>query len=888
MLKEKCYSEYQRRYDEYHAEHQKVDQLEQLVQQIQEEGATQLNKLEKQKHSALQAELAQKREYEQTLASVKKEGAASRAAQEFSRTKISEINSLEKDIQTLKATKVRAAQELEKKKANALNDLKRQQAACQKELAGLGAKIGGDGTSIRQFNEGELRQELKQKKAREIAHMTDTYDSSIHAAETALQNIDTDYDQRLNRELAFARNDASISGIHEQLSRKAAAKELPSIISAALERSVGYMVEKRNIKNGKMVCSMAREAEQLDDLGAYAPAWLEPLIRYGFPLLVGVLFFLLLSGFHLGFVAYATHTVVNFLVRVLCAAACFGVVFAIVSLVAGTVLGVVAGIIGGVIGFLFSAQIVVSVPDGAVNTVEWIIKLLICALIIALAFILIARNKNVLTRLSLKMGFIKNAALALQSTSIANHVDNYYVALRYPEIMEYVVQKEKQERTVSLQAELKELQSKKETSIQELTARLDQELEQAVKRARSAAENSRKTYEKEQLELIQRQDSLLLQSASFDGRVQQETEAYDKKIRTSNDSYDKKISDASARLQDLQKSITSDQDVLIRQLEQANQRTQDNYQKQQTEFDRQIASCQSQYASQVEKVQQEIAEYQKKFTPDFNAMYELLQKIYSRDLVQLEESGVLSDTLYIYNQKALTELDAKVSSCGGETGRLSPLKLYEIRHHKNPIVFLYESEDSSKIATNLYRFMDAVNIGFYVINCRDIFDLYITDPVSQGINFKDQEQKGRLKIVGDIKALYNIVSRSMDFVAAKGHSQSIDDLNRRLVAEGNEIEDINKFGRYNIVQFIVPEEESTQATDFFNNEIWTKFETSRKHGFLPIFYINKGEWDSALNTDEKFNSKFIQKLNKVLGANPENIYVIDWNEISLTKYEPSL
>ena len=46
-------------------------------------------------------------------------------------------------------------------------------------------------------------------------------------------------------------------------------------------------------------------------------------------------------------------------------------------------------------------------------------------------------------------------------------------------------------------------------------------------------------------------------------------------------------------------------------------------------------------------------------------MYELLQKIYSRDLVQLEESGVLSDTLYIYNQKALTELDAKVSSCGG-------------------------------------------------------------------------------------------------------------------------------------------------------------------------------------------------------------------------------
>ena len=86
----------------------------------------------------------------------------------------------------------------------------------------------------------------------------------------------------------------------------------------------------------------------------------------------------------------------------------------------------------------------------------------------------------------------------------------------------------------------------------------------------------------------------------------------------------------------------------------------------------------------------------------------------------------------------------------------------------------------------------------------------------------------------------------------------------------------------------MPEEESTQATDFFNNEIWTKFETSRKHGFLPIFYINKGEWDSALNTDEKFNSKFIQKLNKVLGANPENIYVIDWNEISLTKYEPSL
>ncbi len=124
----------------------------------------------------------------------------------------------------------------------------------------------------------------------------------------------------------------------------------------------------------------------------------------------------------------------------------------------------------------------------------------------------------------------------------------------------------------------------------------------------------------------------------------------------------------------------------------------------------------------------------------------------------------------------------------------------------------------------------------------------------------------------------------MDFVASKGQKLSIDELNADLVAHGNDEEDINRFGKYKIVQFIVPEEESIQTTDFFNNDIWTRFETSKKHGFIPIFYIKKSDWESALDDEEKFNSKFIMKLNKALGSKQNNIFEIDTKNISVKKY----
>ena len=72
MLKERLYSEYQKRYAEYKEKHKEVEELQQNIENIREEGQIKKSKLEAQKKNELGKLSEQRKELERQLASVKK------------------------------------------------------------------------------------------------------------------------------------------------------------------------------------------------------------------------------------------------------------------------------------------------------------------------------------------------------------------------------------------------------------------------------------------------------------------------------------------------------------------------------------------------------------------------------------------------------------------------------------------------------------------------------------------------------------------------------------------------------------------------------------------------------------------------------------------------
>lgn len=886
MLKEKLYSEYQKRYKEYIEKHKKVEDLQRDVADIRVEGQRKKAEIENQKKSELSKLSDRKKELESQLASVKKEGTDSAVVKDYSESKLKNIEKTETELRSLEQEKNDELKNLYRKKKESISELESDKDLCQRRLNDL--MSGGDGGGfVKQFDEGQLRQKLAKDKECEVARLSDQYDTSVSQTQGSLEGIDSEYAGILQKELSYIENDSNLCELYSGLNAKAVNNELPQVITSVLSEPTADVIQRNGINGGQRLAQIAYNVSPLDDLSRYTPEWLIKLVNIGFPLIVGVglLAFFIIFGIHFGFVATASNAVVSFLLWLVGAAIVGGIGYGIVEAKSGK--GIVGGIIGAILGFWIAMHWSVTLPYSVTNVVEWIIKGLICLVVVIALYFLNTRTGvgSTFISLGMKIGFIKKVALVQQGYAIQEKADSYYALIKYKEIIEQVVTENKQLKYSYLASELERLKGEKISAVDSLTKKIDRENEKTISNERASAEASRKKYEQQQMSLIQMQDECMLELSGYDGRIQDKTAEYDEKIKTTTALHDKKIANAKEKLQRLKSGVLSDKDSLLEQLANDIESCGREYSSAEGKFDKQISEAVRLFERKVSNVNAEIKTLQDLFKPEFDSIYELFMKIYrggSPDLV--ETRGVVSDTLYIFNDEEVAELDKAVMNSNGETGNLSPVLLHEIRHEKNPIVFLYESKDSSTIATDLFRFMDAINIGLYTINCKRIYDLFITDPKSKGINFKEQQKAGRLTIVDDIKELDKIIGDSMDFVASKGQKISIDELNADLVAKGNDEEDINKFGKYKIVQFIVPEEESIQTTDFFNNDIWTRFETSKKHGFLPIFYIKKSDWESALDDKEKFNSKFIMKLNKALGSKQNNIFVIDTKHISVSKY----
>lgn len=859
MLKEKLYSEYQKRYKEYKEKHKKVEALQVDVENLQAEGQRKKSDIEVQKRSELERLSDKKKELERQLASVKKDGTNSSVFKDYSESKLRDIEKTESGLRSLEQEKKDRLKELQRRKQEAVSGLEADKDLCQRRLNDL--MNGGDGSSfVKQFDEGQLRQKLAKDKEREVAKLSSQYDTSVSQTQSSLQNIDGEYIGILQRELSYVENNSNLCELYSGLNAKAVSNELPQVITDVMSQSTTDVIQRNGINGGQKLAQIANYVTPLDDLSRYTPEWLIKLVNVGFPSIVavGILLFFIFSGVHLGFVATAINAVVTFLFWLVGAAIVGGIGYGITEAKWGK--GIIGGIIGAILGFWIAIHWSITLPYGVTNVVEWIIKGLICLAVgIGLYFLNTCTGVgNALISIGMKFGFIKKGALLQQGYAIQENADSYYVLIRYREIIEQIVNENKQRRYAQLTSELERLQGEKVLAVDALSKEIDQETEQTVSSERASAEASRKKYEQQQMNLIQMQDECMLELSGYDGRIQDKTAEYDEKIRKTTASYDKKIADEKDKLERLKSGLASDKDSLIAQLEQ-DIATCDSDKKEKTEqYDQRITKCVQDYELKVKTVNDDIERMNEEFAGDLSEIHRVFDNINNNTVGFDESQGVLSDYLYIYNENSPED----------------PKSVIKIKHDKKPIVFLYDLEDKTNVSASLFEFMKAVLAGIYTINANDAFDVIVTDPVSKARKFEQMTKF--LTIENDIKKLSDIVQNSMREVAKEG--MHIDEHNRKMSSDG---EDKVKYFKYIIAEFIVPEEAAAQNTNFFDSDLWGTLGDGRENGFIPIFYISYEDWKNTFDDDSKLNSKFILQLKNAIGSTNGSVFKIDTENITI-------
>lgn len=861
MLKEKLYLQYQKKYKEYIEKHKKVQELQRDVADIQAEEENKKSEIENQKRIELSKLYDKKNELQRQLASVKKEGTNSIVVTEYSESKLRDIGKIEDGLRSLGRDKSDEIINLKRRKKKSISELESDKDLCQRRLNQL-MSAGNENDFVKQFDEGQLRQKLGTDKESEVAKLSGQYDISVSQTQESLAEIDSEYAGIMQRELSYIENDANLCELYSGLKGKAVNNELPQAISSALTEPMSDVIQRNGINGGQRIAQVAHSASPLDDLSRYTPKWLIELVNVGFPLIVGggLLAIFIISAIHLDFVATAANAIASFLLWLLVSAIVGGIGYGIVE--AKWEKGIVGGIIGAILGFCIAMHWSISLPYGVTNVVELIIKVLICVVVGIGLYFLNTRTGvgGSCISLGMKIGFIKKAALVQQGYTIQENTDSYYALIRYREIIEQVVNENKQHKYSYLTSELERLKEEKNSAVDSLAKKIDKETEQTVSNARASAEASRNKYEQKQMDLIQIQDECMMELSGYDGRIQDKTLEYDEKIKMITASYDKKIVDTKEKLQQLKSGISSDKDSLLVKLENDIHKCTSDIEAKTEQYDQKITFFEQDYEQRIKSANDSVDKLNAEFASNLTEIHGAFDKINSNTVGYEESQGVLSDYLYIYNEQSSED----------------PKSIIMIKHDKKPIVFLYDLDDTTNVSASLYEFMKAILTGFYTINANDTFDIIVTDPVSKARKFEQMTKF--LTIENDIKKLSNSVQNSMRKVAKSG--MHIDNHNKKMAGDG---EEKVKYFKYKIAEFIVPEESSAQNTNFFDSDLWGTLGDGKEYGFIPIFYISNSDWKNTFDDDSKLNSRFIIQLKNAIGSSNGSVYKIDTENITIEK-----
>lgn len=860
MLKEKLYSEYQKRYKEYKEKHKKVENLQVEVKNIQAEVKKKKFDIEVQTNNELNKIFDKKKELERQLFSVKKDGANSWVVKNYNESKLRDIEETKSELRSLEQEKQVELKELRRRKQEAISELEDNKKRCQNRLNNL-LNNGNESSFVKQFDEGELRQKLTKDKEREVTNILSKYDTLMSQTQSLLQNIDEEYDITLQKELAYIEDNSNLYKLFFDLNAKAVSNELPQVITEVMSESTTNVIQRNGINGGQKLVQIANCVTPLDDLSRYASDGLKKLVNVGLPLIVsiGILLFFIFSGMHLDFVIRTTNTVVTFLFWLVISAIAGGIGYGISKVKCKK--GIIGGIIGGILGFWVVAHWSIILPDNVTSAVEWIIKVLICLLVgIGLYFANTHTDVgNFFVGIGMKFDFFKNEALLRQGHIIQENADSYCILIKYREILEQIVNEDKERRYVQLTSELEKLQSEKNLAVDSLVKTINQEIEQNIFKEKETAEIRIKEYEQHQKHLISMQEECMLELSKYDEKIQNLIDEIDEKISNSTYLYDKKISDVK-KILNLKSRLDFDNDSLQEKLESAILDCVTDINKKTEQYNQNIFSIEQEYEQRIKTINESIDRLNVKLTNDLTKIHDIFHDINNKTVGFEESQGVLSDYLYIYNENSTEE----------------PKRVIKIKHNKKPIVFLYDLNDTTNVSASLFNFMKAVLTGFYTINANDSFDVIIVDPVSKARKF--EQMRRFLFIENDIKKISNAIQNSMRKVAKEGIH--IDDYNRKMASDR---EDKIKYFKYKIVEFIVPEESAAQNTNFFDSDLWGTLGDGRENGFMPIFYISYSDWKNTFDDNSKLNSKFILQLKNAIGSSNGEVFKIDVENITVEK-----
>ena len=167
------------------------------------------------------------------------------------------------------------------------------------------------------------------------------------------------------------------------------------------------------------------------------------------------------------------------------------------------------------------------------------------------------------------------------------------------------------------------------------------------------------------------------------------------------------------------------------------------------------------------------------------------------------------------------------------------------------------------------------------MNCRNIYESIVSDPVAKASWFGKDQQNGLIRINNDIKSLYNEIDELRTEVG-NTTERNIELHNQNIAKKG---ESSKRCLKYKVVQFLVPEQEAAANTDFFSADLWGTLQASKENGFLPVFYIKEEDWQTALDDENKFNGKFVKFLVNSMGGDMKNVYIADAKSLTIESYE---
>lgn len=876
MLKEKRFQEYRKDYKRYEEIPKEQDKIKEEIKGLkaQEEQAKQETK---NSHAQQKRELQQ--QYDQYIENSQNQEYIN---QEYLR-RFPDLNKQELDLNREIEEYDRNFRERAKGHADSYQNQK-------EELGNLHAKTEAARTS--------LEQELSKLQVPEVfdeeAFRKQRQYELEHMPQTVMLSTDVDltkkYEAEIEREVISVINQPEVQEIFHGLQQGLFPEKIENVMKKPFQpdiykgvtgnglRALVSRVERLPQKPEERVKKEINREEIV--LSYPIPKGMTIVVEWIIPLLVAIFAFFLLGKVNFNILSFKILKII------------FIIALTVIGIGIGARFGRLATLLGGAAGFLISQPVSIKLANLMQGGVSVVIKAILALAVFSCVKILLStyfirKIEQKIVRIFLKSKeeslrdmeyqrlvneqerMIQEYQNSLQQYErkmqyIETLENDYYNLAHYREIVTLVLEQERAQMEVKEKAEREAANKQRVLERKKKEEDYVAETEVLIKTHRA---NNAKERERIQSEIVLKRQMLKEKGVKLEeisGELKQAGEEYERVRNTMQEEAKIKREENDNKLEELKSRIASrKQEIKMDECERAKQK-EEQIQEAEKKYQIKVQEIEQEYAARItgkEKEIENLSEMRKKL---FEQMQKNLHELGS-NLVGYEESkGVLSNYLYFCDS------DEK-----------NPKWVYEIKHCKKPIVFLYRRADSTAVAQSLREFITMINMAFLSINCIDIYDSIVSDPVAQATWFGEDEQNGLIRINNSINSLYEEI-HNLRIEVGKTSEKNIDNYNR---GKAEKDEDVRRCLKYKVVQFLVPEQEAAANTDFFSPNFWGTLQASAENGFLPIFYINEEDWKVALSDESRFNGKFVKSIVNNMGGDMKNVYIADAKKLSIEPYE---